>query len=299
MERKQIQPKDADLEARTPYLYVMPTIVLLALTVIFPLIFSVWVSFHRYNIIQGAKPFIGFGNFISLFKDRIFWTSVSLTFVYSVVIVAIEIALGYLIAKLFLEKSLFSGLGTTLLLTPILMAPVVSGLNWKFMFEPEIGIINYLLSLFDVRPIAWTSQRITAIIAVGIAEIWMWTPFCFLVFLAGLRGTDKEVIEASAVDGVNLWQRELNVYFPSLKAIVSIIILIRFIDTFRTFDLIYIMTRGGPGVSTYVLSIFAYMIGLNQFEIGKATAISLILLVLIMISTNLITRLLIGKGQTK
>jgi multiple sugar transport system permease protein len=299
LERKRVQRKEVDLEARTPYLYVLPTIGLLALTVIFPLIFSVWVSFHRYNIIQGARPFIGFGNFVSLFKDRIFYSSVSLTFLYSVVVVAIEIALGYLLAKLFMEKSFFSGLGTTLLLTPILMAPVVSGLNWKFMFEPEIGIINYLLSLLNIKAIPWTSQKLTAIIAVGIAEVWMWTPFCFLVFLAGLRGTDKEVIEASAVDGANLWQRELNVFFPSLKAIVSIIILIRFIDTFRTFDLIYILTRGGPGVSTYVLSIFAYMIGLNQFEIGKATAISLILLILIMISTDLITRLLVGKGQTK
>ena len=225
------------------------------------------VSFHRYNILDKVRPFIGFGNFISLFKDKIFYSSVLLTFWYSIAVVIIEICLGYLIAKLFFEKSKFSGVGTTLLLTPMLMAPVVVGLVWKFMFEPEIGIINYVLSLLHIPAIAWTSQKMTAIIAVGIADIWQWTPFCFLVILAGLRGADKEVYEASDVDGVSFWQRELNVTFPSLKSIMSIIILIRFIDAFRTFDLIYVLTRGGPGISTYVLSIFAYMTGLNQFEI--------------------------------
>ena len=295
--KKHKEVKSIDLEAKTPYAFVMPVIGLLALTIIFPLSFSLWVSLHRYNIIQTVRPFIGFGNFISLFKDNIFYSSVILTFGYSIVVVAVEIALGYLLAKLFLERSKFSGIGTTLLLTPMLMAPVVVGLIWKFMFEPEIGILNYLLSLVNIPNVAWTSQKWTAILSVGIADVWQWTPFCFLVILAGLRGVDKEVIEASDVDGVNLWQREINVVFPSLKSIMSIIILIRFIDAFRTFDLIYILTRGGPGISTYVLSIFAYMTGLNQFEIGKATAIALILLILIIISTNLITRLMIGRAQ--
>ncbi|MCL4418176.1 MAG: sugar ABC transporter permease [Actinobacteria bacterium] len=285
------------MEAKTPYAFTMPVIGFLALTIIFPLFFSFWVSFHRYNIMQKARPFVGFGNFISLFKDNIFYSSVLLTFCYSVAVVLIQIGLGYLIAKLFVERSKFSGVGTTLLLTPMLIAPVVVGLIWKFMFEPEIGIINYVLSLLHIPAVSWTSQKLTTIIAVGIADVWQWSPFCFLVILAGLRGADKEIYEASDVDGVSLWQRELNVTFPSLKSIMSIIVLIRFIDAFRTFDLIYILSRGGPGVSTYVLSIFAYMTGLNQFEIGKATAIAIILLLLIIIATNVISRVFVGRAK--
>jgi multiple sugar transport system permease protein len=295
--KKKTETKEINLEAKTPYKFVMPVIGLLVVLIIFPLLFSVWVSLHRYNILQIVRPFLGLGNFISLLTDNIFYYSLAFTFLFSICVVAIEIFLGYLIAKLFLKESFFSGVGTTLFLTPMLIAPVVVGLIWKFMFEPEIGIINYLFSLVDLPAVPWTTKRWVAIISVGIADIWQWTPFCFLVILAGLRGIDKEVLEAADVDGTTFLQKEFNVVFPGLKRIMLIIILIRFIDAFRTFDLIYILTRGGPGVSTYALSIYAYIMGLNQFEIGKGTAIAIVLLIIILISTNILTKFLAGKRE--
>jgi multiple sugar transport system permease protein len=168
----------------------------------------------------------------------------------------------------------------TLIIIPILISPVVVGLTWRYMYEPW-GVVNYVLGKFGVAPVQWVSQPGTALISVMIVDIWQWTPFVVLVLLAGLQSIPREVVEAASLDGLHFRQYFVRILWPLIRPVALIVLLIRMMDALKVFDTVYMLTRGGPGTSTYVASMYNYVLFFGNYQVGYAAAMSYIILIIV------------------
>ena len=203
-----------------------------------------------------------------------------------------EFVVGMALAVLFSRDFRGNRLVRTLLLIPMMLAPIVAGLIWRFMYNPQIGIMNFLLRLLHIKGPIWLGDPSVAIPAVVIVDVWQWAPFMFLMLFTGIASLPLDVFEAAKVDGTTGWQRFFLITLPLLKPIILVAVVIRVIDTLRIFDTIFVLTRGGPANITEVLSIYTYKVGMNFFRIGYATTMSYFLLVIItMISKIFVDRL--------
>jgi multiple sugar transport system permease protein len=262
----------------------------IALVVAYPTVFLLLTSGQSWNLLVGIRTPVGLANYAAILTDRLFQQSVLRTLEYTAACVAAEVSLGLVLAAAFNRELPGIGLLRTLLVTPLLIAPVATGLIWRFMYEPSIGVINQALRRVGLRPLLWISSPALALTGVGISEVWQWTPFVFLVLLAGLKGLPESFDEAAQLDGAS-WPRRLwHIQMPLLTRIILVIVLLRFIDIFRSFDLIYVMTRGGPGDATYTLSFYNYVLGFTQFQMGMASATALITVAFATIVTSILLR---------
>jgi multiple sugar transport system permease protein len=274
-----------------PLLFLVPAGAIILAVVIFPMVSLISNAFYSWNLLTGTRTWIGLGNYASILTEPLFLKSLLRTTVFALVVVVVELSIGFLLALLFNRALYGEGVMRSLFLAPMLIAPVAAGLIWRFMYEPSIGIINYLLSLVGLPAVRWISQTSTALPAVGVTEIWQWTPFVFLVFLAGLQGIPRSIQEAATLDGASspMILREIQV--PMLRWVIAIIALLRLIDVFKMFDLIYVITRGGPGNSTYLVAFYNYVVGFTQFQMGKASAAAFIILNIISILAIILIRI--------
>jgi len=194
------------------------------------------------------------------------------------------------------DLSSFAGLGMgvlrTLLVIPVLVSPVAMGLTFRYMYAPSYGLINYLLSLVGLPRLDWIVSTTWALPAVIAVDVWQWTPFVVLILLSGMQSVPVDVIEASELDGLSRWQHLWRIIMPMIRPVVLVVLLIRLIDSIRGFDLIYILTRGGPSTATYLLSIHSYVKGFTEGDMGSAAAIAWITVVLVNILAVLFLRLL-------
>ncbi len=273
-------------------LYVLPPLILIALIAVVPTVQLLINSLYRWSLLSGMKRFDGLGQYSSVLTDTLFTGSLIRTLVYTLVVVAIEMVLGLAVALLFAREFPGIRLIRTLYLTPILMVPIMVGLLWSLMYQPSIGIVNYVLGLFGIEPLNWLASSSLALPAVAIAEIWQWTPFAAMVFVAGLQGLPANVIAAARLDGAGRLYRLLTIELPMMRNVVAIVFLMRFIDVFKTFGLIYVMTRGGPGRSTMMAGFYPWEVGFSQLLMGKASAAAFILMNLISLLTLLLLRFL-------
>lgn len=258
---------------------------------IWPLVYSVWVSLYRFNLFTPDNTrFTGLGNFAAILQDEVFWHSLTVTAEITAVAIALQLVIGLIMAVLVDRHPIGGGVLRTLLIAPILMSPILVGLMWRYMYEPEIGVINYFLRAVGIKPVLWISQATPALWAIVIVSIWQWTPFFFLVLLAGIKNIAPEVDEAAQLDGCTLPQRLYYVVLPLLKPLVMVVLLFRLIDTLKDFALVYIMTFGGPGRATYMLSFYAWMQGFNNYEMGYASAVAIVIVILINIVVALVLR---------
>ncbi len=269
--------------------------VLLAIT-IFPLVYSLALSLHSWTMgsLQGWR-FVGLSNFTMILReDPYFWTSVRVTLTYVTGAVLLEGVLGLGVALLLNRRA--EGRGTTvqtLLILPTMMTPVVVGIVWRLLYNPELGFLNYVMSLAGLEPQNWLGGLRTALAAVLAADVWEWTPFVALVLLAGLRAMPPEPFEASAIDGASTWQAFRYITLPLLRPTILVALLIRLMDTFKTFDLVFVLTKGGPGMSTEVLSYYTYRYGFKFFHMGYAAALSYFLLIIVVVISQIfVNRLL-------
>lgn len=281
-----------------PLFFLLPMAVAIIAIVLFPMISLINNSLYRWNLLTGIRTWAGLGNYWMVLTDLLFLRSMLRTVVYTIGVVTIELGLGFLLAVIFSRKIMGQGLIRSLLIAPMLIAPVAVGLIWRFMYEPTIGIINYFLSLIGIPTLRWISDTSTALASVGIAEIWQWTPFVFLVFLAGLQGIPRSVIEAATLDGANARQIMFEMQIPMLRRVILIIALLRLIDVFKTFDLVYVITRGGPGNSTYLIAFYNYVVGFTQFRMGAASATAFIILNIISLMALVLIRILFRGEKT-
>jgi multiple sugar transport system permease protein len=269
----------------TPYLFVAPAVVILAFTCLYPVIKGFELSFYDWALgtpIESRK-YVGWENFASAWHDPILFNSIKVTLVFTAFAVAAELFLGLLIAFL-LEKGMKGiALLRTMFILPIMIAPVVVGLLWRYLFDANFGLINYMVSLFGVEPKVWLGTPGLALPAVIITDIWQWTPFMFILFLAGLQSLPKDPVEAAHVDGATAWQVIRMVKLPLLAPVIWVAVILRVIDAFRSLEVMFIMTFGGPGRETEVLSLNIYKTAFMGQRLGQAAVNSVFLLVFIIL----------------
>ncbi|WP_152979675.1 sugar ABC transporter permease [Mesorhizobium sp. 1M-11] len=258
--------------------FYQPIIAVLSLTSLVLTVYVVWLSLRDLSLMRaGRDTFVGIDNYIRFFNDpRGLW-ALWRTVLFTVLATSIEVVLGLAIV-LFLDRNFaLKRLVRTLLLVPIIMTPVVVGLTWRFIFDPASGMANYLLSRLGFDAMDWLGSPQVALYSVLIADIWQWTPFVILLSMAALDSAPSDPLDAARVDGAREWQVTWYVLLPMLRRAIAIVALIRAIDSIKAFDLFYIMTRGGPALSTETLNFYGYVVAFTNFEISYSLTVALIL----------------------
>ncbi len=278
-----------------PYLFLLPAALILIVGLFVPLWNSIILSFYDWSFGQAwaDKDYLGFANFRRLFSDAETWRSVRTTFVFGFWVVLLEMLIGIGLALL-LEKPLFgASVFRTIFVLPLMIAPVVVGLIWRYLLDARNGVVNfYLNQIGDAVPFlqnlgfktqAWLAAPQLAMFSIVISDVWQWTPFIFMIILAGLQGLPSDVIEASYIDGANWWQITMRIKRPMMTSIILIALLMRVIDVFRALEVIYIMTNGGPGGATRVLSLQMFQTAFQARDFGYAATLALLLSVILII----------------
>jgi multiple sugar transport system permease protein len=272
-------------QRKSSYLFLLPATVFVVLALFYPIYSALRISFFDWNLREFTKApvFVGLQNFAELFRDQNFWISVRVTLVFTLAVVCVEMFTGTVFALLLEDGIAGLRLFRTLFVLPIMIAPVVVGIVWKFLYNTSYGPINYLIGLAGVKPIEWLADPSIALVAVIISDVWQWTPFVFLLVLAGLQGIPKELTEAASVDGASYVQNLIHIKLPSIAQVLGITAILRLIDAFRSLEVIYNLSYGGPGVSTEVLSLHLYKTAFADSRLGLSSSIAVVLLFLIFI----------------
>lgn len=259
-------------------LFIQPVIVVLTATSLVLTAYVVWLSMRDVSLLRaGRDVFVGLDNYVRFFSDARGLSALWRTVVFTTLATGIEVLLGVAIV-LFLDRHFpLKRLVRTLLLVPIIMTPVVVGLTWRFIFDPSSGMANYVLSRLSLGPVDWLGSPHVAILSVLIADVWQWTPFVILLTMAALDSVPTDPLDAARVDGAREWQVTWYVLLPMLRRAVAVVALIRAIDSIKAFDLFYIMTRGGPALSTETLNYYGYIAAFTNFDISYALTIAMIL----------------------
>ncbi|MBI2720287.1 MAG: sugar ABC transporter permease [Rhizobiales bacterium] len=265
------------------YWLVSPAIFLLLLIGLFPLAFSLVVSFMRITMLETDTSFAGLVNFTQLFKDSRLWGSLFHTALIIAIALPVELVLGLAMAYLFLDKMPGRQLFVSLLVLPTIISPIVAGATWRLLFDNRYGPINQILGWFAGHPVPalWTVNPNLVYPAIVFCEIWQWTPFMFLILLAALSNVDRSLTEAAEIDGARFWRSFRFIVLPAIWPVMAIAILIRGLDLFRIFDIIWALTEGGPGTMTETISIYTFVQGFRQFETSYTAAIAFLVIVLL------------------
>lgn len=278
-------------------LFIFPTLILLIVMNVFPLFYSLYLSFTDYSAIAKKAPvWVGFANYVDILTSEQLWQYFNTTGKYALFTVSLQVVFGFALAMLVKEKFRGSGIVTTLILIPMMLSPVVVGLFWKYMYNPGWGYINFLLGLGNssVAPdwlaSAWGRQPFPglALFAVVLVDVWMWTPFVMLLCLSGLKAIPDYLYEAAAIDRASSWFQFWRITVPQVAPLLLIAVLFRTIEALKSFDLIMGMTGGGPGDQTEVIAVNLYRQAfLGQWQTGYASALAYIVLVIIIAISNL------------
>ncbi len=267
------------------YWLLTPAVFLLLLIGLFPLIYSLVVSFMRIDMMNTDTSFAGLYNYAQLFKDKRLWESLLHTALITLIALPVELLLGLAMAYLFLEKMPGRQIFISLLVLPTIISPVVAGATWRLLFDNRFGPFNQILGWFAGHPVAalWTISANLVYPAIIFCEIWQWTPFMFLILLAALSNVDKSLTEAAEIDGAGFMRTFFRIVLPAIWPVMAIAILIRGLDLVRIFDIIWALTSGGPGTMTETISIYAYTQGFRQFETSYTAAIAFLVIVILTI----------------
>jgi multiple sugar transport system permease protein len=279
---------------------VSPTIVVLGAIGIFPLIYSLYISLHNYRLSNPTQiPFIGLVNYWDLMtKLDDFWIPLANTFYFVAGSASLELIIGFLLALALSKNIKGKAFFRACLVVPMAVTPAVVGLIFKFLLS-DFGIISKVTSLLGMGQQNWLAEPSMAMPVVIAIDIWAWTPLVMLILSAGLDNLPKEPLEAAQIDGASKVQTLLYITIPLLKPIILVAVLMRVMETLKIFDMLWVLTFGGPGTSTEVLSMHIYRIGFKFLEMGRASALSYLLLVVTIAVTTAITRRLIRKDSSQ
>ncbi len=276
----------------------LPTIATLCVVVAFPLLFALYVSLHDYDLTKGGiGPFLGFGNYASTLTNALFATAARNTVVYSVSVVVLELLVALGLSLLLNQPGLrFRNVYLAILLIPLLVSPVAVGLIWRLLLHPDLGAINWMLGLVGLPGQEWLGGQASAMPTVVGVDVWHETSLMIVIILAGLTALPRDPVEAAMVDGASRWQVLRTVTLPLLAPVMVVAALIRMISAFKTYDLIYILTRGGPGSATETVSYSIWKAAFTSLEMGRAAAASFVLLVVILVLTAVLIRAMPSDG---
>jgi len=275
------------LSAEGAYLLMLaPLLIFVIIVAIYPLAFSIFISFFKYRLTDPdqTKTLIGIANYQQAFKDPIVVGSLKTTMKFVIGTVILELALGLGLALLFSAETRFMRFTRSFLLLPMALPPLVVALVFKALYNTEFGVIPYYLKQMNIDVgRGLLAELSTALPAVMLVDIWQWTPLIMFIFLAGIKSLPTEPYEAAIVDGASRWQSFIHITLPLLKPTLLVALLLRTMQSFKVFDIIYATTAGGPGTSTTVLNFQIYKVGLTFFNMGYAAALANILLFIVAI----------------
>ena len=279
--------KSSNLNKLTPYFFIAPAGVVLVLGLLYPIGYMVYASFLNWNPSQliGEADWVGLKNYSDLLVDDAFKESLWVTLKFAFIVVFIEMVIGLGLALL-LDRNIrgMSALRTIFIL-PMMIAPIVVGLMWRYMYHPSVGIFNRTLNDLGFESIPWLSDSTWALISIIIADVWQWTPFIFILCLAALQSLPRSTLEAARLDGANAWQQALYIKIPLMMPVLIVTLLLRLIDAFKVLEVILVMTNGGPGLSTEIMSLRISRTASEFRELGEAAAMSNYLLILLLLLT--------------
>lgn len=271
-------------EKWVPMTLLAPTMIIMTVVGMYPLLHSLYIALTNYNPTYGTSyDFVWFANFAKAFADGQFWYSVGLTLMFTLFSVSCSLALAVALALLFNQDHFGFLVLRMVLMIPMLITPIAVGITWRAMMMPDLGVLNYLLSLIGIPPQAWASSPSSAMASLVLVDVWQWTPFMFLIIFAGLRSLPKSPFEAAQIDGAGPVMTFINITLPMLKPVVVIATLLRIVDAFRTYDTVYIITRGGPDFATDLLSVYLQRVNFRFFDLGYGSALSWIALIIILV----------------
>ncbi|MCV3274026.1 carbohydrate ABC transporter permease [Roseobacter sinensis] len=277
----------ANANRLTPYLFLAPAALVMTVALLYPIGYMIYASFLDWNPSQriGEAEFVGLRNYINLLSDAAFLESFFVTLKFAAVVVSIEMVLGVGLALLLDRNIRGMSVLRTLFILPMMIAPIVVGLMWRYMYHPSVGIFNRTLKSLGFEPIPWLSDGSWAFASVVIADIWQWTPFIFILSLAALQSLPQSAMEAARIDGATGWRQIVYIKLPLMMPVLIVTLLLRLIDAFKVLEVILVLTNGGPGLSTEILSLRISRTASEFRELGEAAAMSNYLLILLVILT--------------
>ena len=277
--------KAQNLNRMTPYVFMAPAAIIMGLALLYPLAYMIYGSFRAWDPSQNISEteFVGLKNYITLFFDPAFRESLSVTLTFAFAVVTAELAIGVGLALLLDRNIRGMSVLRTLFILPMMIAPVVVGLMWRYMYHPTVGTINKTLKSMGFESVDWLGQH--ALLSVIIADIWQWTPFIFILSLSALQSLPRSALEAAKIDGATGWQQIRYIKLPLMMPVLIVTGLLRLIDAFKVLEVILVMTEGGPGLSTEIIALRISRTATEFRELGVAAAMSNYLLLLLLILT--------------
>lgn len=259
-------------------LLIAPAMLYILLVVGWPIVTAVWTSLHIYNLPRNLIRFIGLENYARAFADPTFYNALSVTLQFTVISVALEFLIALGLALIVNSNIKAQGVVRSIILTPMFVAPVVVGIVWRFMYDVQFGLVNWLVSLVGLPTQTWLGSGALALPSIIAVDVWQQVSMVFIILLAGLQVVPLDVSEAATMDGASAWQRFRHVTLPYLAPAIAVALVLRTMFALRAFDIIWVATQGGPGAATQTLSVYMYLVGFSQFDLGYANALSIILL---------------------
>ena len=268
----------------TALVMLAPAILALLAIGIYPLIYAVRTSFQLFQLTKPylGTPWVGFDNYRTVLQDGLFWGALWRTLQFFLLTVPIQVVLGVGIALLLNNTRwrLLGAVARVLLVLPIAMTPTVVGLLGRLIYNRDFGVINWALGQIGLGPVNWLGSLFPSMASIAITDTWQWTPFVALVALAGLTSVPEDIVEASRLDTNRLWEIFRHIQLPYLLPGLTAVLIIRTADILKLFDMVFVLTRGGPGVSTELISLYVQRVGFRVFDVGVASAQAVLLLIL-------------------
>ena len=268
--------------------FILPAFLYMMFFVGYPIISNIILSFQNVsvrNLVNGQKKFIGFANYSEIFQDAVFRKAMGNTLLFTVACLLFQFLIGFVLALLFNKNFTFAKTIRGLTMIPWMMPMTVTALMFKFMFSTDVGIINYILrsSHLISENIEWLTTPGTAMVAVVAANVWIGIPFNTILISTGLTTIPQELYESAAVDGANAWQRLVKITLPLLRPTIESVLVLGFIYTFKVYDLVYVMTEGGPVNSTHLLSTYSYKLSFDMFQYSKGASVANVLFLILLL----------------
>lgn len=273
--------------------FLTPALIFLAITALFPLLYSLYLSFFKLklNMPNQVPRFVGLKNYAKMFSDKMLRVSTVNTLLFAVTSVSLEVVLGLMISMVICSDSKWSRVATSIYMIPMIMAPVAIGTLWRMILDSSTGVLNYFLSFLGVEPIQWLADPTMAKISVLMVNVWQLTPWVTVICSAGLKALPQDCIQAALVDGATPRQVFWKIVLPLIRPVLVIVVMMRFTDAFKVFDTIYTMTNGGPGTATEMLPNFIYKQGLKYYDAGYAAALAVVFVAVMALLTLFFLRL--------
>lgn len=270
------------------WLFLVPSGIVLGLVMLYPLSYAIYLSLFNYDLGSGSHSFIGLGNYSSLLSEERFWTSLRQTMLIVFAAVGLEFCLGLTVAYGLYRMTFGVRTLNLLIFLPHIITPVVAALFLRWIFVGRWGLLSSLLIGLGIFPPDFLGTPGWARLTVILADSWQFTPFMILVLYAGLNTVDQSQVEAAQIDGIGIWGLLFRIMMPAIKPLIVFVLAIRFMDAFRAFDMIYVLTSGGPGTATETITLYTYALAFRLLEIGKASALGVLILVILAAITGLL-----------